>query len=163
MSKYNNRNNHRNNKFNEKKNFKQNKVDNIEIKAPLVFLEEVYGDKISNEIINVLKEVKFDKISIPVGTYKNLFDPNLDENDTRVFTVGYIRGYDPEELEFTVVVYGKFAEDIKSLGTVGMDLKISSYKDYLGSINKFILVPIVILDADDEEYCTDCECSCSPE
>lgn len=145
MSKINtiNNNERKYNNFNErKKTNKQPKVNPNELKAPL-FLSADLNENIVNEILDVLAETKFNKISMPLGTYRCLIDSDLDESDTRVCTIGYIRSFNPETKEFTVIVFSKFLDLIKEYGDIAMELQFTNHKEHLGTITKFNIVPVV--------------------
>lgn len=132
-----------NNNFNERnKVAKQPKVNPNELKAPL-FLPADLNENIVSEILDVLEKNRFNKISIPVGTYRNLIESNIDADDTRVCTIGYVRGYNAETEEFTVIVFSKFIDLIKSHGDIAMELQFTEYKEKLGTITKFNIVPAV--------------------
>lgn len=136
---------------NRKKVNKQPKVNPNEIKVPL-YLPADLDENIINEINNVLTTTKFDKISIPLGTYRCLIDSNVDADDARVSTIGYIRKYDAETEMFTVVIFSNFIDFFKAQSDNVVTLQFNSHKDHLRTITKFIIVPVV---CDDE--CTDCD------
>jgi len=141
--KKNNEKNHNNEgrRNNFSKRDKQPKVNPNEIKLPL-YLPADLDEKIANEILNVLDSTKFNKISIPVGTYRGFLE-DVDEGDNRVCTIGYIRNYNAENNEFTVVVFSKFTNTIKEFGDIAMELAFNIYKNALGTITKFNIVPVV--------------------
>lgn len=134
-----------------RKNFnnKVAKVNPNEIKAPL-YLPADLNENIASEILNVLTTTKFNKISIPLGIYRNCIENNVDPDDNRICTIGYIRKFDAETEEFTVVIFSKFTDIIKGLGDIAVDLMYTTYKDALGTITKFNILP-VFYETDDEE------------
>lgn len=147
---YNNNRKGRNNNFNDhKKVVKHPRVNPNEIKVPL-YLPANLNENITNEILDVLAATKFNKISFPLGTYRCLVDSSVDENDTRICTIGHVRGYNAETKEFTVIVFDKFIETIKSHENVAVDLMFTTYKENLGTITKINIVP-----AFSEEKCED--------
>lgn len=132
----------RNNNFDEnRKAIKQPKVNPNEIKLPL-YLPADLEENIVNEIFDVLSTTRFNKISVPLGTYKCLVDSDIDGDDNRVCTIGYIRNYNKENNEFTVIVFGKFLDTIKAYNDIAMELTFNKYKDSLGTITKFNIVPV---------------------
>ena len=137
-----NNNRGRNNNYDRKKVNKQPKVNPNEIKAPL-YLPADLNENIVNEITEVLTSTKFNKISIPIGVRKCFIDNTVDANDTRVATIGYIRNYNAETCEFTVIVFGNFTNIIKELGSIAIDLQIITYKESLGTITKFNIIPVI--------------------
>lgn len=153
MSNFNQNNKRTNNKernFNDhNKVARQPKVNPNEFKAQL-FLPASLSESIKTEILDVLAKTKFNKISIPVGTYRYLIESNIDADDARVCTIGYIRGYNAETEEFTLVVFSKFTDIIKSLGDIAIDLQFTQYKEKLGTITKFNILP-VLYDEEDEQ------------
>lgn len=60
-------------------------------------------------LLDILSDIKFDKISIPLYTYKNLI---FDGGIKGTIAVGYIKDFNPETEEFTVVIFGKNAESV---------------------------------------------------
>lgn len=138
-----------NNNFN-KKVVRQPKVNPNEIKAPL-YLPADLNENIVNEITTVLTETKFNKISIPLGTYRCMIDNNVDADDTRVCTIGYIRKYNAETKEFTLTLFNNFVDLIKSMGDVVVELQFTTFKEALGSITKFNIVPVVYEEVAEEE------------
>ena len=71
----------------------------------------------SSEFSSILEEVyetlaitPFDKISVPVSTYKSYIDDSIDPNDNKTITVGYIRSYDDRDEVFNIVLFDKYKE-----------------------------------------------------
>lgn len=60
-------------------------------------------------LLDILEVLPFDKVSIPVYTYKNLM---FDKNSKGTMVVGYIKSYDAKEETFDVVIYGNYVETI---------------------------------------------------
>ena len=141
------------NKNNEKnqvnnRNYKKQPKANInEFKVPLYLLSEP-DESVNDEILEVLTATKFNKISIPLGTYRSVIDDTVDENDTRLCTIGYIRNYNAETKEFTVIIFSNFADLFREQESTVIDLQFTTYKGKLGVITKFNIVPVV---EDDEE------------
>lgn len=128
----------------------QSKVNPNEIKVPL-YLPADLNKNIINEIIDVINTTKFDKISIPLGTYRCLIDSNADANDNRISTIGYIRKYDTETEMFTVVIFNNFIDLFKSKSDNAITLQYNSYKDHLGTITKFNIVPVFYEDESEND------------
>ena len=139
MSNYRNNNERNQNRrgYNNKKANKQPKVNPNEIKVPLCLPVDL-NDDVKNEIYDVLTNTKFDKISIPLGIYRSLIE-DCEEGDTRVCTIGYIRKYDTESTEFTVIVFNKYLDIIKELGmeNIVLELTFNTYNNTLRTITKF--------------------------
>lgn len=135
---------------------KQPKVNPNEIKA-LLYLPEDITDTIREQILGVLESCKFNKISIPLGTYRCLIDSSVSENDSRVTTIGYIRKYDAEAQEFSVVIFNKFIDLIKANEHNAIELTYNTYGENLGTILKFNIIPV---EYEDEECTKDSNCDC---
>jgi hypothetical protein len=148
--------NKNNKQFNNEK--KHNKKDykkpnnkrkvNTEIKIPL-YLSADLSEDIRDEIIDVLNINIFNKISIPLNISRSLVNPDTKEGDVRVSTIGYIRSYDSESMEFTVTIFDNFINTVKDLGDVAMDISFVTYKDKFVSITKFIVIPVEIETVDE--------------
>lgn len=141
----------------EQKAPRQPRVNPNEVKAKLIFDEGV-SDNIAKEILDVLAKMRFDKISIPIGTYRYNLGEDVAEGDNRISTIGYIRRYDSESEEFTVIIFSNFIDIVKDMGDIAVDLTFLTNKagDRLGTITKFVIVPIC--------YECDCEnCTCDEE
>lgn len=142
---YNNRGEHNNNRV-----ARQPKVNPNEFKAPL-FLPASLDENVVREIIEVLSTTKFNKISIPLGTYRYNTDTTVDVNDTRVCTIGYIRNYNQETEEFTVSVFSKFTDLVKSFNDAAIELQFTMYKEKLGTITKFNIIPVIYTEEEVNE------------
>ena len=140
-----------NNRKEHKKFNKQPKVVNYtELKVPLYLSA---NQDIIDEVIDVLSDTKFDKISIPLSTYRSLIDSNVDADDTRIATIGHIRKYDSEESEFTVVIYNNFIGLINSHKHFVIEPQITYNKDKkLGTIIKFNIIPVVYENEEADAY-----------
>lgn len=147
MNKNNQNNNgksYNNNNFNSRKKVaRQPKVNPNEIKASL-FLPANLNENIKNEILDVLATTKFNKISIPLGTYRFMIDSNISEDDNRICTIGYIRNYNADTKEFTVVIFSKFIDLVKGNSNVAIELQFTEYKENLGTITKFNIIPVIV-------------------
>jgi hypothetical protein len=136
--------NHENKKpFNgNKKFFKKPKTNPNEIKAPLI-INKVINEDMYTEILDILASTKFNKVSIPIGMFRALLDSNVDADDARVTTVGYIRNYNAETKEFTVVIFKGYMEQIKKHNKYAADLVFTEHpKGGLGTITKFTIYPV---------------------
>ena len=136
--------NHENKKLikENKKFFKKSKNNPNEIKAPLT-INKVIDENVYTEIIDVLDSTKFNKVSIPIGMFRTLIDSNVDADDARVTTVGYIRNYNAETKEFSVVIFKGYLELIKKHDKYTVDLLFTeTSKGGLGTITKFVINPV---------------------
>lgn len=161
----------KNNKKNNKSNNQQRptrpaqprekKVNPNQIKAVVAF-DEGTPETVAEEILDVLKKTMFNKLSYPIGTYRNYVDDSAAEDDTRITTIGYVRNYDADNEEFTIVLFPKFTDIIKNMGEIGVQVLFTTNKrtEGLGSITKFNIVPCISVSADevcDEEKAEETE------
>ena len=65
-----------------------------------------------NSLESLLKEIPFDKISIPAVSYRELMNPNIKKFG--ISTVGYVNGYDAEKKTFNVSLYESSAEVVET-------------------------------------------------
>lgn len=154
---YNNKSNQNRNyeSYNTQRQTRTPRVNPNEVKAQL-YLPEDLCDNVKAEIIDVISKAKFSKISVPLGTYRcNLDESNGD--DERISTIGYMRKYDPDSQEFTVIVFNNFIDIVKGFGDLAVELLFTTNKDKtkLGTITKFNLVPIIYEDAVEQEANSD--------
>ena len=125
--------------FNNKKFNKKPRVNPNEVKASLC-ISKVITEDMYREIIDVLANTKFNKISIPLGIYRNAIDSNVDADDVRITTIGYIRDYNTETYEFTVVIFKNFIDYIKKIENPVIDLLFTETRNgTLGTITKFVI------------------------
>ena len=108
------------------------------------------SDSLTEEIMEVLKSVPFNKVSIPVSTYRYLVEDGIANDDNRVITTGYIKNFDPETETFTVVLFSNNREKIEKFPNPMLEIVFSEYNGKLGVITKFNIVPI-----EDEEIVED--------
>lgn len=118
---------------------KQSKPNNI-IELPIVFPAGT-AKEIMDEIRDVLNSTKFNKISINVGTYRNILDDTIPKDDTRVISVGYIKKIDSENGDMTIGLYEANKDKILALKGAVVDIVYTEYKGKLGTILKFIIRP----------------------
>ena len=100
------------------------------------------SENVINDILEVLSQERFDKISHPVGTYRYLLDNTVPKDDTRIITVGYIKSYDPEKEEFTVVIYSQNRDLIYGFKDPGLEIVFNTFEDALSVITKFNVIPL---------------------
>ena len=103
------------------------------------------ADEVVNEIIDVLKATRFNKISVPLTTYRTMLEDGLAEDDTRITTIGYIKKFDSVSKTFNVVIFANSAktiEDNYDKESLGITLFFTKRKDGLGSITNIALTTI---------------------
>lgn len=143
--------------FNGNKKFtKKPRVNPNELKASLS-INKTINEDMYNEILDVLSNTRFDKISIPVGILKSFIDPNVDADDSRIVTIGYIRNYNAETKEFKLIIFNAFLDQIKNLaGDFSVDALFTETRDNtLGTITKFTIYPTKDVAAEDVETTED--------
>lgn len=131
-----------NQKFN-KKNHKQNN----HFKVGFVLPDDI-SENVKAEVMEVLESTKFNKISFPISTYRYYVDSNVDTDDNRVVTVGYIKNYDVEKQLFTIVIFGNNRVPINEFDNPTLEIVFSEYNGKLGTITK---INIINLEEDDDE------------
>lgn len=99
------------------------------------------SDEVFNEIVDVLKKTRFNRISFPLNSYRKLFDPSLPADDARLLTVGYIKKFDAEKMEFTVAVFPKSREVVEGFGTSVIEVVWNEKDNKLTTITKLNIVP----------------------
>lgn len=108
-------------------------------------VREGTSEEIINEIIDVLKGTKFNKISIPLTTYRYMCDESIPEDDIRITTAGYIKKFNATDKTFTVVLFANNAKAITekyAKEDLMIEAVFTQYKDKLGIITKFVLAPV---------------------
>ena len=99
-------------------------------------------DEVMEDIFEVLKKTPFNKISVPVGTYRYLIDDSIAEDDNRVITVGYIKRYDPEIRVFDIAIFNANKQTIEAFDNKALELVFTEYNNKLGTITKFNIVSL---------------------
>lgn len=98
------------------------------------------SESVKKDIISILSGMKFSKISIPLTTLRKYFDSKF-EGTTKLTNVGYIRRFNSETNEFTIVIFNskETIDAVNKIKEPKMYLKFSTYNDRLGTIIKFIV------------------------
>lgn len=104
------------------------------------------SDEIKDEIIEVLKNTQFNKISIPVASYKNIVNPE-DADNTKNLSVGFIKSFNVNNNKLKVVIFNKFKPAINKLDNAIIEITYTEKTDKsnnvsLGTIIKFNIVNI---------------------
>lgn len=116
----------------------EKKFNPNEFRAKL-FLDDDIDDTIKNDIIDTITNNRFNKISVPVSTYRSVIDPDADSDDTRTTTIGYIRRYNPKTKTFTIIIFDKFISAMASIDEMVIEPLFTIYKNRFGTITKFIV------------------------
>lgn len=86
----------------------KNIIKHTELFIELLIEEDT--EDILEEVYETLAITPFDKISVPVSTYKSYIDDSMDPNNNKTITVGYIRSYDDRDEVFNIVLFDKYKE-----------------------------------------------------
>lgn len=135
--------------FNKNRTNQKRIVKNTALKVPFKTPSGVSND-ICNEIMDVIETTKFDKISIPLSSYRRYYDSRIDEKDTKIFVIGYIRKFNKEDNTFTVVIFNNNTKTVTEFANPEITVGFTQFKDKLGTITKFIIAPGVEIDDDSE-------------
>lgn len=111
-----------------------------EVKTKLLISSD-FNEGVKEEILDVLANTKFNKISVPLGTYRYLVE-NVAEGDNRIVTVGYIKKYNADKQEFTVILFNNMCSKIKEMGDLAIELLCTMFAGRLGTITKFNIIPV---------------------
>ena len=121
-----------------------------------IVVPEGTSDAVMEEIFNVLRSTQFNKISIPVGTYRYLIDDSIADDDNRVITVGYIKRYDPESNMFDIAIFSNNKQTIEEFENPALELVFKEYNNKLGVITKFNTVSLPDADAEEDDSAAEC-------
>lgn len=86
----------------------------------------------TEELIDILSEVTFDKININLSCKKSY----LGMNGLGYTSIGFVNGFDPEETEFNVAVFENRVEAVEALKDVVIAARVFTNKE--GKITKVI-------------------------
>lgn len=139
--------------FNKNRTNQKRIVKNTVLKVPFKTPSGVSND-ICNEIMDVIETTKFDKISIPLSSYRRYYDSRIDEKDTKIFVIGYIRKFNKEDNTFTVVIFNNNTKTVTEFANPEITVGFTQFKDKLGAITKFIIAPGVEVDDDSDTETT---------
>lgn len=130
-------------------------VKNAVLKVPFTMPADLTND-IHNEIMDIIETTKFDKVSVPVSSYRRFYDNRIDASDNRTSVIGYIKSFNKEDNTFTVVIYSNNAKITSDFANPEITIAFTIYKDEFGAITKFIIAPTTSeKDIDDSENATD--------
>lgn len=131
-------------------------VRNAVLKVPFTMPAGLPND-IHNEIMDIIETTKFDKISVPVSSYRRFYDNRVDASDNRTSVIGYIRSFNKEDNTFTVVIYSNNAKITSEFVNPEIGIAFTIYKDEFGAITKFIIAPTTSEEENtsDDENSTD--------
>ena len=134
-----------NNKFMPKKRKNDNTI------VAKIWVSDDTSDNVYNEILDVLSNAQFTKLSYPIGAYRKMLDDSLPDDDNRVIGIGYVKKFDPKSGEFVIHVYNNQKDIIKSFSNPLIEVVFNTYNDQLKTITKLNIVPGMEIDGDDDE------------
>ena len=124
-------------------NTKRRNNPNI-MEVPFI-LDESLSDNLYNEIMEIIQTTKFNKISFPLSIQRSVLDPSVSEDDTRVYTAGYIKKFNRNK--FIVYLFNSARDVVKEKFNGGkIRVDFNQYNDHLTVITRLVIVP-----AEDDE------------
>lgn len=124
-----------------KKKVNNNKRYNV---FDIVFYKET-PDDIKDEIIEVLKTTQFNKISIPVSSYKKLVNHDQPD-DTKNLTVGFIKSFNKNNNKLKVVVFNNFKERINKLDNSAIEVIYTEKTNKSGNVSLGTIIKFNIIN-----------------
>ena len=111
------------------------------MRLPIVFASDI-SESVINEAVEIIRETKFNKISFPVSVYRHLVDENVAADDTRTVNTGYVKTFDPESNEATVVIFNNNRATIEAFKKPALVVVLTQYNGHLGTITKLNIVDL---------------------
>ena len=121
------------------KNIIRKRYNTFDIK----FFKET-SNNVKDEIIEVFKNTQFNKISIPVASFKNIVNPE-DTDDNKNLTVGFVKSFNPETNKFKVVIFNKFKEAINNLEDSAIEITYTEKTDKSGNVSLGTIIKLNII------------------
>lgn len=125
--------------YNKKKTNNNKRYNTFDIK----FFKET-SNNVKDEIIEVFKNTQFNKISIPVASFKNIVNPE-DTDDNKNLTVGFVKSFNPETNKFKVVIFNKFKEAINNLEDSAIEITYTEKTDKSGNVSLGTIIKLNII------------------
>ena len=125
--------------YNKKKTNNNKRYNTFFIK----FFIETFNN-VKDEIIEVFKNTQFNKISIPVASFKNIVNPE-DTDDNKNLTVGFVKSFNPETNKFKVVIFNKFKEAINNLEDSAIEITYTEKTDKSGNVSLGTIIKLNII------------------
>ena len=92
----------------------------------------------------MFKNTQFNKISIPVASFKNIVNPE-DTDDNKNLTVGFVKSFNPETNKFKVVIFNKFKEAINNLEDSAIEITYTEKTDKSGKVSLGTIIKLNII------------------
>ena len=125
--------------YNKKKTNNNKRYNTFDIK----FFKET-SNNVKDEIIEVFKNTQFNKISIPVASFKNIVNPE-DTDDNKNLTVGFVKSFNPETNKFKVLIFNKFKEAINNLEDSAIEITYTEKTDKSGNVSLGTIIKLNII------------------
>ena len=125
--------------YNKKKTNNIKRYNTFDIK----FFKET-SNNVKDEIIEVFKNTQFNKISIPVASFKNIVNPE-DADDNKNLTVGFVKSFNPETNKFKVVIFNKFKEVINNLEDSAIEITYNEKTDKYDNVSLRTIIKLNII------------------
>ena len=125
--------------YNKKKTNNNKRYNTFDIK----FFKET-SNNVKDEIIEVFKNTQFNKISIPVASFKSIVNPE-DTDDNKNLTVGFVKSFNPETNKFKVVIFNKFKEAINKLEDSAIEITYTEKTDKSGNVSLGTIIKLNII------------------
>lgn len=109
-------------------------------------LPEDTSESVVAELLDVLKTTKFNRISFPVSTYRYYLNSDVAPDDNRVITIGYVKNFNAEKGEFTVVIFNNNKAAIEVFTNPVLEVVFSEYNGKLGCITKLNIIDMPVSD-----------------
>ena len=128
--------------FKRQNNSNTQKYDNRTIFSNLTFYtDEDATDETREAIAETLKETPFKKISFPLNCTRRYA---TGEDSEKCITIGFVKSFDSRNYEFSVTVFGKYADAVEKFKEPAIYIDYNTYEGKFTRINK-----ISIIDAGD--------------
>ena len=125
--------------YNKKKTNNNKRYNTFDIN----FFKET-SNNVKDEIIEVFKNTQFNKISIPVASFKSIVNPE-DTDDNKNLTVGFVKSFNPETNKFKVVIFNKFKEAINNLEDSAIEITYTEKTDKSGNVSLGTIIKLNII------------------
>lgn len=116
-----------------------------ENKAPIVVELNLDGisDSLKSEIIELFTKTRFNKISVPLYSYRRLFDEEFakstESNNDKTTVVGFIKKFDSKSNKFTLAIYNGLRDRVDAFKNPVVKVVFTEYDGTLGTVTKIII------------------------
>ena len=114
-----------------------------ENKAPIVVELNLDGvsDSLKSEITELFTKTRFNKISVPLYSYRRLFDDEAktESNNDKTTVVGFIKKFDSKSNKFTLAIYNGLRDRVDTFKNPVVKVVFTEYDGTLGTVTKIII------------------------